>query len=720
MKTKLLFFALFVILSSHIFGQSISLTFPNGGQHFTAGVEAPHNIIWTDNGISYFNVYFSVDSGLTWTNIATNITDNFLSWAPPANYSSNCLIRVTDNTETYSDTSNSVFSIVQLHNYFAEWNTNHGTFRAMLHNELVPITTQNFMNLAERNFYNNLIFHRVIEGFMIQDGDPNGNGTGGPGYEFDNEITPLLTHDNPGVLAMANAGPNTNGSQYYITVAPTAWLDGSYSIFGRIIDNMDVVYEISEVPTDGNDKPLDDVIIYSVTINEATPQLSLNFPQGGQSLIENYNVQISWNSDYIPDVKIEFSSDNGSNWNTIIDSIPADEEIFNWNVPSIYSTECIIKITDINNDAVVAQSAPFEIRVKPVKVTRIEFFEGVDANADNSQNFIKLGKPLRFKVQLFNDFSENLNNVGVKLTTSDTSATITNDTLSVNSISQDAEIWSSEYFEIILPETYPTSGNIPLQISVNASNVTDTAWITDISIPMLKLFNFLTIDDDNNPDSQGNGNQILQPGETIELWPKISNSSPDTCYQSYAKLTSSANFINVWNNVQGINRIVFDTTVINNFQPMLPHSSANEPQNDFVFDYTANSTYFVPLTVEVYGYLNENQGDDWQHGGIKAAWGIDLNLNSSYPVDIEDIISTNNLKILETSDKIKFELTVRTNNSDFQALIYDLSGKIIYSETVKYNQQNIYQLNNSKLNTGIYLINLKSNRLNISDKFLIK
>ncbi len=149
---------------------------------------------------------------------------------------------------------------------YAEWQTSMGSFRCILHEDLVPITANNFIDLARANFYDGLIFHRVIEDFVIQDGCPNGNGTGGPGYSIPDEFCEELRHDGPGVLAMANAGPNTGGSQYYITLAATPWLDDSYSIFGNVITGLDTVMAIGSVETNSNDKPLVDVVIDSIRI----------------------------------------------------------------------------------------------------------------------------------------------------------------------------------------------------------------------------------------------------------------------------------------------------------------------------------------------------------------------------------------------------------------------------------------------------------------------
>ncbi len=145
---------------------------------------------------------------------------------------------------------------------FAKWSTTMGSFIAEIRNEIVPITGDNFISLTESGFYNGLHFHRVIEGFMIQDGCPNGTGTGGPGYTIPDEVSPLLLHDQPGILAMAKTSqPNSAGSQYYITVAVTSWLDGNYAVFGKVIQGLDVVMDISHVATNAQDHPIENVVI---------------------------------------------------------------------------------------------------------------------------------------------------------------------------------------------------------------------------------------------------------------------------------------------------------------------------------------------------------------------------------------------------------------------------------------------------------------------------
>ena len=149
----------------------------------------------------------------------------------------------------------------------ATFETSMGTFKIELFNDLAPKTCRNFMDLANKKFYDNVIFHRVIDGFMIQGGDPTGTGTGGPGYKIPDEFGAGLKHDTPGILSMANAGPNTGGSQFFITLAATPWLDGKHAIFGKVTSGMEVVEAIGKVKTAPGDKPLTPVVIKKLFIS---------------------------------------------------------------------------------------------------------------------------------------------------------------------------------------------------------------------------------------------------------------------------------------------------------------------------------------------------------------------------------------------------------------------------------------------------------------------
>jgi peptidyl-prolyl cis-trans isomerase A (cyclophilin A) len=164
----------------------------------------------------------------------------------------------------------------------ATFHTSMGAFSVTLMPEHAPQTVANFTELAtgarewrdprdgrkkSTPLYDGTVFHRVIPGFMVQGGDPEGTGRGGPGYQFDDEVPPGgPSFDRPGLLAMANAGPGTNGSQYFVTVSPTAWLTGKHTIFGEVTSGMDVVEAISTVPTDASDRPRTDVVLGRIEI----------------------------------------------------------------------------------------------------------------------------------------------------------------------------------------------------------------------------------------------------------------------------------------------------------------------------------------------------------------------------------------------------------------------------------------------------------------------
>ena len=147
-----------------------------------------------------------------------------------------------------------------------ELNTNKGRIVLELNAEKAPKTVENFLEYVRDGFYDGVIFHRVIDGFMIQGGDPTGTGMGGPGYKIADEFGEGLTHDDEGYFSMANAGPNTGGSQFFITLAPTPWLNGHHAIFGRVVEGMDVVRKIGVTKTDFRDRPLEEVKMETVEV----------------------------------------------------------------------------------------------------------------------------------------------------------------------------------------------------------------------------------------------------------------------------------------------------------------------------------------------------------------------------------------------------------------------------------------------------------------------
>ena len=156
---------------------------------------------------------------------------------------------------------------------YALFDTTEGSFKIKLFADMAPNTVANFVSLADgtktgKPFYDGTVFHRVIPDFMIQGGDPEGTGRGGPGYQFADEFHPKLNHSKPGILSMANAGPNSNGSQFFVTVAATPWLDNKHSVFGEVTEGYDVVEKISKVARGAQDRPKKEVRINSVKIEK--------------------------------------------------------------------------------------------------------------------------------------------------------------------------------------------------------------------------------------------------------------------------------------------------------------------------------------------------------------------------------------------------------------------------------------------------------------------
>ena len=167
---------------------------------------------------------------------------------------------------------------------FAKFETTEGDFKIRLFDTEAPNTVANFTGLAEGTkewrdpktgerrksaFYDGIIFHRVINGFMIQGGDPLGQGTGGPGFNFGDEFHPKARHDKAGILSMANSGPNTNGSQFFITLAPTPWLDNKHAIFGEVTEGIDIIRAIGKTRTGAQDRPAKEIVVKSVKIEKS-------------------------------------------------------------------------------------------------------------------------------------------------------------------------------------------------------------------------------------------------------------------------------------------------------------------------------------------------------------------------------------------------------------------------------------------------------------------
>lgn len=222
------------------------------------------NLELSDTSINSNNLETDFTNDLE-TNPQDSTTNNT---QPPQSNNPTTINNQAETTTTMNKTNMPIPNMIidQNQPYFATLKTNLGTIKIELFADKTPKTVNNFVYLAQNNFYDDLIFHRVIEDFMIQGGCPLGNGTGSPGYKFEDEQNsdPLVE----GSLAMANSGPNTNGSQFFIVTAKaTPWLDGLHTHFGKVVEGMDVVKAIEKTPTQANDKPAQDVVIQSVVIS---------------------------------------------------------------------------------------------------------------------------------------------------------------------------------------------------------------------------------------------------------------------------------------------------------------------------------------------------------------------------------------------------------------------------------------------------------------------
>jgi peptidyl-prolyl cis-trans isomerase A (cyclophilin A) len=224
-------------------------------------------------------------SNLTSRGLFSEVASSFLSWSRLGSWGLILLTGILFMTGAGMENAQASGSSLAPGEY-AEFDTSMGKITCLLLKQSAPHAVENFVGLAtgkkefldpqsremvKRNFYDGLIFHRVIKNFMIQGGDPLGNGMGGPGYQFNDEIDPTRDFTKKGVLAMANAGPNTNGSQFFITVAPAPWLAGNYTIFGEVVSGQDVADAISLVPTDRRDRPVTPVVINHVRIFTVVP-----------------------------------------------------------------------------------------------------------------------------------------------------------------------------------------------------------------------------------------------------------------------------------------------------------------------------------------------------------------------------------------------------------------------------------------------------------------
>jgi len=718
------FFGLLIIFTMN--AQSLTLTFPTGGEHWMRNLEVPHNIEWTQTNVANIKIEFSSNAGVSWTTIVDNYpaSSGFYNWQTADLVSNECLIKISDvlNPTLYTDQTDTYFSILEHQIFYAQWTTDMGVITSELRGDYAPMTVQNFINLVERGFYDNLKFHRVVDNFVIQDGDPLGNGTGGPEWSINLEISQALRHNTSGILAMARANePNSAGSQYYFTIGAQNFLDNNYAVYGRAIEGVNVIHDIGKVAVNGNDEPITPVNIQSINMVEYNPVLTIINPQNGTEVIENSDIIITWSSEFYADLKIEFSSDNGVSWETLEDSIPAYTQSFAWTTPETPSTECIIKLTSLrNSNNFVQHTIPFIIKNKPVTYDRIECYENITPTEDNPENYFSPGKKFKFRIRLSNDYTETLSALSAELTTTSQYITITNSSINFPSVNAGEFTWSDEEIEITVSETVPSKADYNFELNITDGNVLDLPWICKFSIPLLTKGMYPKLDDDNIPDSYGNNNKTIEPGEIAELKINLSNTSSSEIFETFGKLLSKSSNISIWNNIQGATEIVYDTTHYNK-NPIPANSIIVYPLHDFVFNYTALDTYYTELLLEVTAFINEAEGTNWDNGGIKIMYEIPYIINSSYPSQITDVNRDNsfNFEIFPNPASENFEISVSdySNTDNYFIAIFDLLGKNIFEDKLIMNSEKY--LIQTNLKSGIYIIKLKNSNNIEKSKILI-
>lgn len=502
----------------------------------------------------------------------------------------------------------------------AQWNTNYGSFRVELREDLVPATSNNFIDLVNDKFYDGLIFHRIIDGFMIQDGCPNGDGTGGPGYQFDDEFHADLLHDAAGIISMANGGPNTNGSQYFITLDETDWLDNVHAVFGKVTSGLDVVREIGHVQTDMNDRPVNEVIIDSIRIVSANRYIEIISPSAAVDEIRDMITEIEWESNDISDIKIEYSLDGGENWETIVDKIAANNTKYHWTVPDELTSNALIRIIDIRDDNNSSVSEEFSIINNPIPLVKIHL----------EDNALQLDENVKFKIEVVNNSNTDYTNLNCVLYPAGSYFTILDTLVTFSSLNQGESTISDDAFEIKIDDFIVGD----YELKFEAQLIGDQVFSSVFSIPMLQVFN-MDIDDDNENDSQGNDDETIENDEIIEFIPYINNKSSYELNEMEGTLHSGYWNVHIWDAVEGANDSVFKTqkyNVIDDVWTPVGASTNNvEPESSFVFDYWFDETYsfIVDLHIKAKLAINHNYTDEMVYSDLH--WVIPIELNKTFP-----------------------------------------------------------------------------------------
>ncbi len=489
-----------------------------------------------------------------------------------------------------------------------------------------------------------------------------------------------------------------------------------------------------------------------------TPPTNLSSNILGQEIIFNWNKSTD-----------NETSQNGLRYNLVIGSSPNSVNILSpmsnrhngyrriislgntnhcnsWKIRGLGQGTYYWSVQAIDNTFAASSFSPeqsFSFQDFIVGYDRIEFYENVSPNSSNPMNLINVGNKIRFKIRIVNFLPQNILTAYGILSTNDPNILITDSTCTFNNVLSNQTVWSVDEFEIEPNSNIPLGSVVGFTLKVQQVLTPTGPWYSSFSFPVVPLIvDTSLMDDDNNPDSQGNGNGIVEPNETIETVPLISNISSNTIYKVSCTLKSPYSFADVWNNVSGVSGLVYDTyrynLISNQQQPLLPGQQNIQPEVDYVFTYNASNIYQLPFNLIVSGYYGGEPGLYWYSGGVKMKWSSGFTLNQGYPpVSIKDeenklptefALAQNYPNPFNPSTRISWQSPV----SSWQTLkVYDVLGNEVATLVDEYKPAGNYEVEfstvgmrhassaTSTLPSGVYFYQLRINDLIETKKMIL-
>jgi len=366
----------------------------------------------------------------------------------------------------------------------------------------------------------------------------------------------------------------------------------------------------------------------------STPSIYLNLtsPSGGELWLSGSTHPIRWTTTSTTTLKLEYSTDGGTNWSAITSGINSASGLYSWTIPNVTTSQCIIRITDSQNSLNSVVSNIFSLLAKAsVYCDDIDFFNNVTSSISNPDNYLSSGRTVRFKIEIKSDLPTNtINTAYGTLISYDKKVLITDSTCSFNTVYAGGVRFSTDELEIRVPDSIK-SGDVMFLLRVNENFGLGSPWTSAFSLPIAPLRTTkVYIDDDNFPDSHGNGNGIVEKGETIEIVPEVDNSTSSYLQLVRGKLSSPFTSITVWNNMPGITETIFDTySYGSDSGTVVPLQNKIQPSHDYVVDYNANGIYRVPLPLLFQGYFNNEFLSKYAR---LIKWEDTVYINPIYPI----------------------------------------------------------------------------------------